>query len=140
MKLVLSNGTTLDDVVASEKRLEVRFTSYSEVASIYASINNDTINGSHWETSTGVTMGSYNNIEIASSTVAKNSVVYTLIDARTAEITALEAKVDEQASTITELSDMVDMLLVTTLEPSDEEIIVELENEESEVVEDVQQA
>lgn len=122
MILLLSNGTAIENVSCSDKLLEVPFLNYSDLPIIYTKITNETLNGSHWETSTGAICGRYENVSIKSAITENNIVRFILENSFTEKerelmqkIEDLEKNKEENEEKISELQsvviDLVNMLL-----------------------------
>lgn len=141
MKLVLKDGTAIELALGNnQNQFIVNYASDIELAEIEALLTEDNLSDAHYEINGQVTDTLKNKVLSGSNrNIITRKVTYYLVDAKTAEIERLKATVEEQGSTITEMSDLVDMLLVSTLEPVDgltEEATEE--PAESEVVADVQ--
>jgi len=97
MKLILKDGTAMNNVVCGEKMIEINYQEYSEVATIYTAVTYDNLNGAHWETTTGVTMGRYSNVIISNSItdIIKRKVRFTLVESTTAEIESLKKELNQ---------------------------------------------
>ena len=115
MTLVLKDKTIINNAVCSDKIIEIQVNDYGTIASIYASVTNENLNGAHWETSTEVITGTYGSVEIVSSSMNNNVIRFNLIDARSAEeerlikqIEVLEKENVKLKESIVELSQSMD--------------------------------
>lgn len=119
MKLILKDGSQIELALGNNKnQFVVSYGSESELAEIEALLTEDNLSDAHYEINGQITDTLKNKVLSGSNkNVITHKVTYYLTDANNAEIERLKATVEAQESTISEMSDLVDMLLVSTLEP-----------------------
>lgn len=136
MKLVLSNGEVIDNVTASEKRIEIPFETRTQGGYIYSMITNETLKGARVETSSGNVILTYGDIAIQTSRMELDKKwVYILTDARSAEgqqmkqrIEELELELEKERETFTESIDELTASVNESIDTLMTEILPSLED------------